>query len=332
MRIASILLIALLTLAISNPAQADEKTKDTADVRVWEGYVWKGADGKLRIGWPVVAMGVMAQPQHIIAAPAPERYAPFITPANDMYIFWNYTLEEDFTKSLPRLPKVLIQVKGRVTQEGTDGGVTFGGRGSGTLTMHDPQVLRVEFISDDWLKAWAPVFREPWSPWRIRKRPTGDAKDGTKAVAPKILAAVKAMRASGGATAAQRTLAAKSFPSARIVKTFRTGQEHALVAWLRRVDKEHGLKLEGLAALGPVPPSGQVLQRLFVAAETKAAFFRAVRAKWKGELSELSLHYYESKERGGVSWISIRLDAVEADWTEASFAAHRKLTRATLKR
>ncbi len=325
-------------LAFALPAQADDEDphkpradgKAAASERVWEGYLWKDQKGRLRIGWPVIAMGVMATPQHVIDVPDAKRFEPFLTASSDYYIFWNYRLEEDFAKCLPKLPKVLVRVRGRVEVTGASkrGGHSFG---DGTHTMRKPSFLSVEFVSDAWLKAWAPVFREPWSPWRIRERPAGDKEAETKKLAPRLLETLRTMRKVAGATDAQKALAAKVAPGAKVVAWFREAKETDILRWLHTTATKHKLKLEGLAALGGVPPTGTELQRWFVAATDRDAFLKRVRQTWKGSLGALQLPYYEATPSGGITWTRAGLDLV-ADWTPALFGTNQKRTKETLLR
>ncbi|MDJ0974060.1 MAG: hypothetical protein QNJ98_06335 [Planctomycetota bacterium] len=327
---ATLLILACVVPAFAEDEPAKAAPKPHHPERVWEGYLWKDEQGRLRIGWPVIAMGVMAQPEHVIDVEDVKRFEPLLAPAKDYYVFWNYRLEEDFAKTLPKLPKVLVRVRGPVetkSQGGRDG-IVFG---DGTLTMKAPRFLSIEFVSDAWLKAWAPIFREPWSPWRIRDRPPGDKEAETKKLVPRMVKTLEAMRKITGPTDAQRTLAAKIAPKAKVVTWFRERQETDLLRWIRIMATKHDLAIEGLDALGSVPPTGMELQRWFVQSKSPDAFLALVRAKWKGPLGRLELLYYERNESGGVSLTEVGLDVVET-WDQRVFLGHQRLTRETLKK
>ena len=75
------MLLCLLCAVLAVPAIAEDpptpekgqapakEAQPGPDERVWTGYLWKDDEGRVRMGWPVIAMGVMAQPAHVIAAP-----------------------------------------------------------------------------------------------------------------------------------------------------------------------------------------------------------------------------------------------------------------------
>ncbi len=304
--------------AKKNPAK---KRAVAANERVWEGYLWKDDQGRIQIGWPVVSMGVIAMPAHVVRFPKGIDVTPFLAPATSSYVFWNYTLEAPFEKSLPKLPRTLIRIRGAVTSS----------PGQRDLTMNNPIVLSVEHVSEAWLKAWAPVFRTEWSPWRIRKSPAGDKIQGTRKAAPVIFSAFKAMHAVPKTSDAERKAITKAFPNASVVDTFRRSTELNIVRWLRDVATKHGVKLEGLDQFGPVPPTGVEIQRIFASAASRDAFVKALKKRWPGSVATVKMPYYAKNSRGGVTWAEVPLADVLA-WSEEAFRGHQRLTQITLKR
>src|SRR5262245_44979108 len=147
MRIALRIGVALgLTTGIACPAWADPPTPPPApaaaakgEIEVWDGYVWKDDQRRVRLGDPVVAMGVMAVPAQVIEGPLAKALEPWLTPAKGEYIFWNYTLESTDEKALASLPKALVRLRGHVLEEGT----SYFGSGEGKKTMTDARLRSI---------------------------------------------------------------------------------------------------------------------------------------------------------------------------------------------
>src|SRR5262245_53354865 len=124
MRIATRVGVVLgLTTGLACPAWADPPAGTPAaapkgEVEVWDGYVWKDKEGRVRLGDPVVARGVMGGPAQVVGGPLAKALEPWLTPAADEFIFWNYTLESTDEKALASLPRALVRLRGHVVEEG----------------------------------------------------------------------------------------------------------------------------------------------------------------------------------------------------------------------
>jgi hypothetical protein len=295
---------------------------------VWDGYVWKDKEGRLRMGWGVVAMGVMAMQPHVVAGPAAERLAKHAITEGD-YVFWNYSLERPEAEAVKGLPRLLVRVEGVTEVIGGDPPGTFSMPPGGTLIMKDARVVAVEFVDEAWLKAWATWFRQKASPWRIRDdADTSDA--GQKAFAIQGLASLQAMLAVPGPTDLQRaearTLGAKDQPEVRVWDRFRRSTEADLQRWIVDTAKEKGWTLPGLEKLPPIAPAGTEIHRWFLESATKKEFFERVDKAWKGDLGQLELGFYV-QTKNSTTATSLDLEQVRAQWTEEDFTRYQKATK-----
>ena len=174
----------------------------------------------------------------------------------------------------------------------------------------------------------ATVFREPASPWRIRERPPGDEVAQIRVLAPKVLTALRAMRGVPGVTDAQRRVVRQIDADTKVVTAFRRKTEHSIQRWLLEVTEKHAIGLEGLDALGPLPPSHVELQRWFLASASKAAFLEKVAGAWSGDLDAVTLTHYVMDGDSTV-WTQTTLDVVSG-WDDDTYAARREITQKTL--
>ena len=307
------------------PAVAEEKPKP--DERVWTGYLWRDESGRIRMGWPVIAMGVMAQPAHVIGAPLAEKLTPLLTKVSSDWLFLNYVLEEPTAKALPKLPHVLVRIRGTVKVKGATDQPLF--NRDNPRVMHDARLLGVEFLDAKWLEQWGTVYREPFSPFRIRDESRSKVEARIPKLAPKVLEALLAMQRRPLATVPQRALVTRIDRRAKLDDQFRKSREHDLIRWLRRENEQRGLGLEGLDDLGEVPPTGTEIQRLFLKAKTRGAFLKDIRARWKGELGHLTLPYYR-KRGGATSWTEVDLETVASRWTDEQYVEFRALAKEML--
>jgi hypothetical protein len=309
----------------AQPGPAEEVAQP--DERVWSGYLWKDEQGRVRMGWPVIAMGVMAQPAHVIGSPLAEALTPLLSTVKEDWLFLNYVLEEPVAKALPQLPRILVRIRGVVKIEGGSAQALFEHDKPRVLTKG--RVLGVEFLDAKWLEHWGTVYREPYSPFRIRDENRQKVEAGIPTLAPKVLEAVRAMQRRPLATPAQRALVQKLDRRAKVDGIFRKGQEYDLIRWLRRENETRTLGLVGLDDLGEVPPTGIEIQRAFLEAETRSAFLKQLRTMWSGGLGQLVLPHY-AKRGGGTSWVEVDVDTVATRWTDEQYLAHRALTKKML--
>jgi hypothetical protein len=211
-------------------------------------------------------------------------------------------------------------LRGPVSSDGVDGYSSSGG----TYTMKPAKLISVEFVEPGWLEAWATVFREPTSPWRIHRKPPGDKAAQIKALAPKVLGALHAMRAVAGPTAEQKQTVHAIDADTKVVTAFRVRTEQSIQRWLVQVNDDYEIGLDGLGELGPLPPTTVEIQRWFLDAEAKAAFLEKVRSVWKGGLDALILAHYV-RDGNHTSWTEAALDVVQG-WDAATYALRRKTT------
>src|SRR5688500_15144999 len=101
MRVALVLASLLGVLLASPSASGDEPAPKRT---TWHGYLFKDAEGRTRVGQPVIAMGVTAMGAHEIASAEAARFAPLVSGAPGDYVFWNYELEKADDATIRRLP------------------------------------------------------------------------------------------------------------------------------------------------------------------------------------------------------------------------------------
>jgi len=317
------------TLVISILAAiGGEATASATSVATWEGHLFRDEEGRMRIGWPVVAMGVMARAPHVVAGGLAKKLAPFVSPVAGDYVFWNYELEEPGDPAARKLPTVLVRIRGPVESEETERETSAGV----LATMSEGKLLEFEPIDPEWVRAWAVFFRDAASPFRVARQL--DESDAAVArFAREALAALQKMRAVPAPSATRYEALATAEPEARIVSRFRVRTERDIQRWLSQLAAK-GTALPGLEKLPPLPPSTVELQRLFLASKDKAAFLAAVRAIFPepGDLSSIDLVHYESDGRGSTWYATAALDLVRDEWDEAAFARRLAATREVLGR
>lgn len=288
----------------------------------WKGYLYRDAEGRTLLGWPVVAKGVVATPAHVVAGDLAKRLAPLVGDLHESYVFWNYELAGWREGELPPLPRALVRLRGKVVAEEDV-----------EVRMTEGKLVAVEFVSPEWLKAWAPLFRSPLFSMKDVPGRTGSAGDAERRrFAPKALAILRAMRKAAGPTKEQRALARKIDPDAKVVSVFRRGQEITLLRWLVETNEELGLGLGDLEEeFGVLPPPPDEVQRRFLAAKTRAAFLEQVRARWNVGLEDLVVAYYV-KSGNATRYATTNAAVVRDEWTDEEYARHRAATKEMLGR
>lgn len=293
----------------------------------WEGHLFRDAEGRVRLGWPVVAMGVMARAPHVIEGDLARRLEPLVSRAKDDYVFWNYELEEEGDPASRALPAALVRLRG--TASGSDDAMGPLERQTSAVTLSNARLLEVEFVDPEWLRHWALFFRDKASPFRVA-RERDESPESLARFARAALEALKAMRAVPGpgpdAVAAARAID----PGVRVASRFRTRVENDIQRFLADLAAKKTVALEGIDALPPLPPSSVELQRLFLGAKDKAAFLAATRALYAGDLAAVDLVHYVTDGRGSTWHESTPLDVVRDEWSEETFASSREATRSVL--
>lgn len=324
---------AVLLAAICSAQEPAPPPRPAAAPRTetWSGYLFRDKEGHVQIGWPVVAMGVMAQASHTIEGELAEKLTPFVSAVKEDYFFWNYALEETGSIESRAFPRALVMVRGEVPASAEQQeGISFSSMGT-PKAMRNARLLEIELVDDAWLEAWALFFRDTASPFRVAKK-VDDAKASRARFAKEALAALRRMRAVPGPSAERREEVKRIAPDAKFSTRFRADTETDIQRWLVEGAEKGELELGDLKDLPPLPPSTVEIQRLFLESKDLAAFLAAVKARWPGELFLLSLVHYESNDRGSTWYESTPLDAVAAEWSEELFACHLATTKATLKR
>jgi hypothetical protein len=319
-----ILTIAFALLFLPLAAPGEESGREMT----WEGYLWRDGEGRVRLGWPVIAMGVMAMPAHVIDGDLAARLAPFVSGLGDSHFFWNYSVAVRAEEPLPEYPKALVRIRGNVVlRGGREGGLS--GR-SGTHVLRGGRLLSVEWIREEWLRAWAPWFTG--QPRSVKVRPGQKEIGYERAFAPKALAALRAMRKVEGPTQTERAALVGIDPDARLVQDFRRSQEAVILRWLTAKNEELSLGLGDLEEeFGKPPPSSVQVQRWFLASGTKRAFLAKIREEWSGPLDALTLAFY-IREGDRTRYAVTPVLSIEEEWSEEDYERHLGVSKAILAR
>lgn len=313
----------------SAPVPAPAAPTPARAAETWHGYLFRDAAGRLRLGEPVVAMGVMAVPAHVVAEPMAARLAPYVTKADDDWFFLNYALEKP--EDVAKVPGVLVTLRGPVHGKGP---ASFGEATDEPRTMHGARLVSVERLDAAWLEAWSVVFRDLASPWRIA-RAADRSPAAVRGFAVRALDALRVLRAHPAPDAAFAAAARAADPDAVVTTAFRREKERELQRWLVEEDAKAGWRLPGLAELPPLPPTGEQAQAWLLEAPTRAAFLAAARAAWAGDLAEVPLPHYvrtEGPHGGGTSWRRCTVADVRDGWSDAEYVARRAVTQEVVGR
>lgn len=301
-------------------------------VETWSGYLYRDAKGQVQVGWPVVAMGVMARGDHVLGGELATRLAPFVSAIKDDYFFWNYELEEPGPLSERSLPRALVTVRGNVAKDpslAAEDQLGFGSSGA-PKTMTDARLLEFECIDEQWLEAWALFFRDEASPFRIAQGSV-EIDEPPQRFATAALANLRKMRQVPAPSAEQlapwRAIAKDATHRARL----RQSTEMQIQRWLVGGVAKQEFELGDLSDLPPLPPSSIEIQRAFLESETRSAFLEAIQKLWPGDLTQLTLVHYQSNGRS--TWYeSTTLDLIAAEWDETVYAQRLAATKSMLKR
>jgi hypothetical protein len=296
---------------------------------VWEGYLFRDATDRLRLGWPVLARSVGERPAHVVTGAFAERLAPLESRAKGDYVFLHTSLQRRPEEALKGVPRVLVRLGGVVVQEDPSTGV---GSSSGReLRMINGCVLTVEFVPEEWLRHWAITFRR--SEADVRGGPIESPRDAEVVLtrALRSLAALRAMREAPGIQESERALVQRIDPRARLVTHFRSRTEWRIQRRILEANEQHQLGLGGLDDLGPLPPSSAELIGWFLDADSKDAFLKSVTESWSGSLEILHLSHYVSKG-AATTYASTDLETLRQTWTEETFHDCQASTARALNR
>ena len=226
----------------------------------------------------------------MVAGEPAKRFEPLVSSVGGQWYFWNYSLERAGETEEAGAPRVLVRIRGKVEARAAE--PWSDGKPS---TMTAARLITAEFVQPEWLRAWARIFKDKRSPFRIDKDRGPVTPAETKAFAPEALAILLAMKGAPGPTAKQRGIVESIDAGARVVERFRTRTEWNIQRWLEDAVEKHGLELPGIKKLGPLPPGTVEIQRWFLEAKDKAGFLAKVRERWKGAPALLTLAYYVTR-------------------------------------
>lgn len=331
--VSSLILITSVAVALPEGATREE---------VWAGYLFEDERGDVRVGWPVIAMGVMERPADVLGEDLADQLKPFVSHTRDDYFFWNYegleAPKEAPPGSVDHMPRVLVQLRGIVT------GYVDGQARTKPENRYLPSQLRrvmnpgkvetIEFLSEEWLRSWRDLFRLGPSPlWTI----TGYVRnEDAREMAPKALELLLRMKKHSKITPVIREAVARVDPSARPTARYQFSQECTVHRWLVEVNEKHDLNLKGIEDLGDVPPGPKELREWFLAANDKDSFFEKVRSQWKGDLGVFTLGYYFNKKHGRgrktTYTKSVSLDDMLENWSDEDFVRHQASTKEKVER
>ena len=311
------------------PAAPGDAPAPVAKVETWHGYLFRDAAGRTRLGEPVIAMGVMAVPPHVVAEPVAAKLAPWRSTADDDWFFLNYALEE--ADGVAKVPGVLVTLRGPVDGKEPE---FFGEATAEPRTMRGARLVDVERLDAPWLTAWSVVFRDLASPWRIA-READRSPAAVRAFAVRALEALRAMRAHPAPDAAFAAAVRTVDADAVVTTAFRREKERDLQRWLVDEDAAQGWKLPGLADLPPLPPTAEQAQALLLSTPTRAAFLAEVGKRWAGDLADVPLTHYvrtAGPHGGGTSWRRCTVADVRDGWSDADYAERRAVTQEVVGR
>lgn len=272
-------------------AKGDNQTKPDGDARdpnlaalpiadepkpgeeIWEGYLFESADGRLEMGehCPLPCQ-VMEAGSRIIPKEYAERLAAFACKPVGNFFTWVYDglpPANAPAEAYSKVPRYLVKICGRINRAAPQDNAAAG------VAMRNPRVIEAEFLGEEWLRCWADLAATGYYPKveSLQDPPPERTAAQNAALAPKVLAALTAMRKASGISDEWRTKLRGIVPDARAVNLFQRGLEFEAQRWLADVNKKQDLRLEGLEALGALPPSHEALKELFCRSSSKQDFF-----------------------------------------------------------
>jgi len=270
-----------------------------------------------------------------------ERLRPFVSKTGGDYFFWNYASleapEGGPTDSVSYMPRVLVQLRGIVT------GYVDGQPRTKPENRYMPSQLRlvmdpgsietIEFLSEEWLRAWRDLFRLGPSPFSVPRRRMNE--ENTREMAPRVLEILLRMKKHSTITEEMREKVAEVDQSAQPTVGYQLSQEGTVHRWLVEVNEKYDLNLKGIQDLGDVPPGPEDLREWFLAASDKQTFLEVVQSHWKGDIGVFSLVYYVTEELDGGGKVthgkSVGLDDLLQNWSDEEFPRHQSRTREMLE-
>ncbi len=326
---------AILLLGRVGAAGAEDAPKPPApapvpapveELATWDGYLWKEADGRLRLGMPLVLEQFMEGSARVVPAPLAERLGPLVSPVSESAFHFGFALARPEKDALVGVPRAFVRLRGReVRDPSADRGDGLGLEG--TVRLDDARLVTVERLPEAWLRAWRAVFVDPAAPTRSRKDeapPTVEAR----------------RRHLDTLVAAWRSMVAVPSPEADGARTTETGPIDAppSVAWRREIEtdlvreilaeaKSLGAKPPEDVAAARVPPEPWTLMEWFVEAKTLAALLARAKQAWAGAPEALRLAHYDGDDAGRSRWhVVTDLATIRDTWSEAGYARRRQAT------
>jgi hypothetical protein len=282
---------------------------EQAVARDFDGFLFRGKDGAVRVGDFIVTLGMWGTSggitEYRLSPPLAEAFAPLVnkeTTVPDRRLIAAY---DDFLG--PNPPTILIGFRGHCVlikktehrMKSPEGEVAIGAADE-TYEVRDAQLVWVEFLSPEWLASWRALHEALTEIVNVSLTPPGDEKTA------RLSAAIeKGSRAANAMTRPAVTDEARAIvrriePKARVVTMFQRG--YSVTQW-RNLLEQYAARL-GIASstlLPPRPPEYD-LRNALAQSQSPQAFMAAVRKAWPEEALEGTAAYVRDWGRRVYGW------------------------------
>jgi len=330
----------------TEPAVPSGNTADKKpEKKTWEGYLCKRPDGKIGMGWHLVAGCVPARCPQVMGDELGKKLRPLAGNAHCGYFFWDYSwIGTKKNPSLPdadvkNMPSVLIKIRGNVINvvsglKSAESGYPKNGEhylvpvDKKLDIMTEGELLTVEYLNEEWLEQWRHLVKMGFNPWRsgFAKKYEKDIKSFIR-IRDKVLPVLIRMKELSKITDEMINETKEVSHNARTVKTFQTYIEGTAHRALIKLSTGYGLSQKALKQLGEVPPGHKEIEKLFLVSADKDDFLKKLRALWKGSLYDLEFYYY------GAGCLEIdTVGHIFESWSESDFQQYQKETKRITER
>lgn len=284
------------------PAAAPTKAIDPYLV-TWEGYLWRDAQARVRVGFPFVDEQVILGASRIVPEPLATALEPFVSPVKDDGFGFAFELVGRGDDALDRAPRHFVKVRGHLG--GSERAVHHPLESGHELTLRDATLVSIETLSRDWLVAWRKsLLRDLADGSASKDRPTAQA-DERKTSLRVRLEALAAMRAARLDVDSALSVARKASPGARSSAKFRHRIERRLERSILRASEALGVAPPESFTPTRLPPDAWDALEWIKADKTRTEFLARTAKAWTGEPEEFEVSYYVA-------------DAVESGWMETA--------------